>query len=285
MSDLEKKLAVYNGPVNFKVKFTAARLKDIYKSFIIEEKLHKALTFNLRNSNIKADGELIVGNFSYDDKEKMLKIEIDNPSEDKDSEIEITIATNITDLAAIVESNYVISNVAYIKIKGYEEYEGLTTKSNLIEIEYSSIKIDIHTEKVDNIIPAIDGEIVYLKASFNMLNTEANYSVNIKNYIGENLRLEEGKSFVAINGVKSDFVKFNLVDNVVNVSIDNSKSLKNKKIDILICAKIQNAETIGNTMSNEYSISINNVECCRDTINIKFIKPISDLINTIETIN
>ena len=283
MEDLEWKIASYNDPVIFKVKFTASKLKEIYSCFIIEEKLHKALTFNLRNSNIKADGELVAGNFSYDDKDKMLRIEIDNPSEDKDSEIEITIATNITNLAAIVESNYIINNIAYIKIKDYEEYEGLITKSNLIKIEYSSIKIDIHTEKIDNIIPAIEGQIIRLKASFDMLNTDAYYNVVVKNYIGENLKLKELRSFVTINGVKADFVKFNLVDNVVNISIDNCKNLQNQKIDVVICAEIQNSNTIGNTMDNEYSISINNVQCSRDTINIKFVKPISTLIVSAST--
>ncbi|MDO5517089.1 MAG: ubiquitin--protein ligase [Clostridium sp.] len=284
MSELEEKLAVYNNPVNFKVKFTAPKLRDVYKSFIIEEKLHKALTFNLKNSFIKADGELILGNFVYDDKDKLLKIEIDNPSDGKDSEIEITVGTNITDLASVIESNYVVNNIAYIKIKGYEDYEGLTTKSNLITIKYTSVKIDIKAESIDNILPAIDGQMIKLKASFNMLDTDAYYNVIIKNDIGENLRLEEMQSFVAINGVKADFVKFDLSDNVVSVNIDNSNNLKNKKVDVLICARIQNAESVEDIMTNEYSISINDVECSRDAVNIQFIKPISPLINTIGSI-
>lgn len=284
MSDLEEKLAVYNSPVNFKVKFIAPKLKDVYKSFIIEEKLHKALTFNLKNSCIKSDGELIVGNFIYDDKEKNLKIEIDNPSEGEDSEIEITVGTNITDLSAIIESNYVVNNIAYIKIKGYEDYDGLTTKSNLITIKYESIKIDIKAEGIDNVIPAVDGETIYLKASFNTLNTDAKYNVVIKNNLGENLELEEMQSFVAINGVMSDFTKFELDDNIVSVSLENCNNLKNKKIDIVICAKIQNAKLVKDIISNDYSMSINGVECSRDSVDIQFIKPISSLTNTIESI-
>ena len=282
MEELDTKLAVYNDPVNFKVKFMAPRFKSVYKGFIIEEKLHKALTFNLKNSFIKADGELIVGNFFYDDKDKSLKIEINNPSEDKDCEIEITVGTNITDLAAIIESNYVINNVAYIKIKGYENYEELTTKSNLIKIRYSSIKIDIKAESIDDVVPAIDGQVINLKASFNMMDTDSNYRVVIKNNIGENLRLEEIQSFIAINGVKADFAKFELVDNIVSINIDNSNNLKNKRVDVVICTKIQNAELIKDSIINQYSISVNDIECSQDTVTIQFVKPISPLINTID---
>lgn len=284
MEELDTKLAVYNDPVNFKVKFMAPRFKSVYKGFIIEEKLHKALTFNLKNSFIKADGELIVGNFFYDDKDKSLKIEINNPSEDKDCEIEITVGTNITDLAAIIESNYVINNVAYIKIKDYEEYEGLTTKSNLTTIKYSSIKIDIKADSIEEVVPAINGHTINLKASFIMLDTDADYTIVIKNRIGENLQFEEIQSYISINGDKSDFAEFDLDDNIVSLKIDNCNILKNKRIDILICTKVRNAELIKDNIINQYSISVNDVECDRDDINIQFIKPISVLKNTIESI-
>jgi len=284
MNYLEEKVAVYNNPINFIVKFIAPKFKNVYKSFIIEEKLHKALTFNLKNSYIKADGELIIGEFIYDDKYKSLKIEIENPCEDKEMEIEITIGTNITNVAAIIESNYIINNIAYIKIKDYENYEGFITKSNLTTIKYSSIKIDIKAENIEKVVPAIDGEVLYLKASFNMLDTDANYNVVIKNNLKENLILEEIQSLVAVNGVKADFVKFQLVDNTVSISMDNCNELKNKKIDVVICAKVQNAQLIEDCIVNEYSLCINGVECSKDTINIQFVKPIISLINEIKSI-
>lgn len=280
----ESKLAVYNDPMKFVVKFTAPKFKDIYKTFIIEEKLHKALTFNLKNSFIKSDGELIVGNYTYDNKDKNLRIEIDNPSEGEECNIEITVGANITNLAAVVESNFVVSNIAYIKIKGYEQYGELATKSNLISVQFKSIKIDIKCEDIKEPIPAVNGELINLKASFTTLDTEAHYNIEVKNNLGEYFTLDEIESFVLVDGVKDEYIKFNIADNIVSVNFDNSHKINNKKIDIVICAKIKNSEGINDSMKNEYSISVNGVECCRDYIEMNFVKPIPSLINMIESI-
>lgn len=281
MNDIEENIAVYNHSLNFIVKFNAPCIKEIYSSFIIEETLHRALTFNYKNSFVKCEGEIIEGNFQYDDGEKALKIEIDNPAVKENKEIEITIATNITDLAAIVESNYIISNMAYIKIKGYEGVDGLITKSNLINIKFNSVKINIKAEKIINIVPAIDGEKISSKASFNTLDTNVNYDILLKNNIGENLIFDHMQSYASIDGKKIENLEFVQDGTWVSVNFHNSNEIKNKKIDVIISAKIQNAQYINDILSNEFILCINNVECSSSSIQVPIIKPISALTNTL----
>lgn len=281
MNDIEENIAVYNHSLNFIVKFNAPCIKEIYSSFIIEETLHRALTFNYKNSFVKCEGEIIEGNFQYDDGEKALKIEIDNPAVKENKEIEITIATNITDLAAIVESNYIISNMAYIKIKGYEGVDGLITKSNLINIKFNSVKINMKAEKITNIVPAIDGEKISSKASFNTLDTNVNYDILLKNNIGENLIFDHMQSYASIDGKKIENLEFVQDGTWVSVNFHNSNEIKNKKIDVIISAKIQNAQYINDMLSNEFILCINNVECSSCSIQVPIIKPISALTNTL----
>lgn len=279
MNDIEENIAVYNHSLNFIVKFNAPCIKEIYSSFIIEETLHRALTFNYKNSSVKCEGEIIEGNFQYDDGEKALKIEIDNPAVEENKEIEITLATNITDLAAIVESNYIISNMAYIKIKGYEGVDGLITKSNLINIKFNSVKINMKAEKITNIVPAIDGEKISAKASFNTLDTNVNYDILLKNNIGENLIFDHMQSYASIDGKKIENLEFVQDGTWVSVNFHNSNEIKNKKIDVIISAKIQNAQCINDMLSNEFILCINNVECSSCSTQVPIIKPISALTN------
>lgn len=280
MNDAEENLAIYNEPLNFIVTFNAPCIKEIYSSFIIEETLHRALTFNYKNSSIKCDGEIITGNFQYDDDSKILKIEIENPALEKNTDIQITIATNITDLAAIIESNYIVSNIAYIKIKGYEDIDGLITKSNLINIKFDSVKVDIRAERITDIVPAIDGEKISAKVSFHTLDTNVNYDILVKNNIGENLTFNHIQSYASIDGRKIENLEFVQEGTCVSVKFHNTNDIKNKKIDIIMSSKIQNAQFINDMLSNEFVLCINNVECSRDSIQVPLIKPISILTNT-----
>lgn len=281
MNDIEENLAIYNEPFNFIVKFNAPSVKEIYSSFIIEETLHRALTFNYKNSFIKCEDEIIPGTFQYDDNEKVLKIEIENPAVEKNTEVEITIATNVTDLSAIVESNYIVSNMAYIKIKGYEDVDGLITKSNLINIKFNSVKIDITAENITKIVPAIEGEKIIAQVSFNTLDTNASYDILLKNNMGENLIFDDIQSYASMDGKRIEHIEFVQDGTYVNVNFHNSNELKNKKIDVVMCAKIQNARYINDILKNEFILCINNVECSRESIEIPLIKPISELTNTL----
>lgn len=281
MNDIEENLAIYNEPFNFIVKFNAPSVKEIYSSFIIEETLHRALTFNYKNSFIKCEDEIIPGTFQYDDNEKVLKIEIENPAVEKNTEVEITIATNVTDLSAIVESNYIVSNMAYIKIKGYEDVDGLITKSNLINIKFNSVKIDITAENITKIVPAIEGEKIIAQVSFNTLDTNASYDILLKNNMGENLIFDDIQSYVLMDGKRVEHIEFVQDGTYVNVNFHNSNELKNKKIDVVMCAKIQNAQCINDILKNEFILCINNVECSRESIEIPLIKPISEFTNTL----
>lgn len=281
MNDIEENLAIYNEPFNFIVKFNAPSVKEIYSSFIIEETLHRALTFNYKNSFIKCEDEIIPGTFQYDDNEKVLKIEIENPAVEKNTEVQITIATNVTDLSAIVESNYIVSNMAYIKIKGYEDVDGLITKSNLINIKFNSVKIDITAENITKIVPAIEGEKIIAQVSFNTLDTNASYDILLKNNMGENLIFDDIQSYASMDGKRIEHIEFVQDGTYVNVNFHNSNELKNKKIDVVMCAKIQNARYINDILKNEFILCINNVECSRESIEIPLIKPISELTNTL----
>ena len=279
MDDIQVNLAEYNRPLNFIVKFIAPKQKEIYKSFIIEEKLHRGLTFNMKNTMIKADNEIIIGKFNYNDKEKTLQIEFDNPAEDRDLEVEVIIATNITSLASVIESNCIINNRAYIKIKGYEDITGLITTSNMISIKFSSIKIDIITEKISEIIPAIDGEDVIIKASFHTLDTCTDYTLDIRSNLGYNMIFEELKSYVAADKNKIEPLEFSKDDDGVSIYLNNSSEIRNKKLEIIICAKLQNVENINNEIYSEFILSINGAESSRDVVKIPLIKPIPKLIN------
>lgn len=281
MDKIEENIAIYNNALNFIIKFTAPAIKDIYSSFIIEEVLHRSLAFNYRNTYIKYKDQLIAGIFQYDDKEKLLRIEIENPAENQDTEIEITIATNIIDLGAIVESNYIISNMAYIKIKGYEDVDGLITKSNLINIKYNSVKIDINAKCITKIVPAINGERIIAKASFNTLNTNANYDILVKNNMGENIIFDEYQSYASIDGKKLEYLEFIQDGTYVSVNFHNSEEIKNKKIDLIICGRINNTQFVNDVIFNEFILFVNNVECSRDSIEIQLIKPISILTNSL----
>lgn len=281
MNDIEENLAIYNEPFNFIVKFNAPSVKEIYSSFIIEETLHRALTFNYKNSFIKCEDEIIPGTFQYDDNEKVLKIEIENPAVEKNTEVQITIATNVTDLSAIVESNYIVSNMAYIKIKGYEDVDGLITKSNLINIKFNSVKIDITARNITKIVPAIDGEKIIAQVSFNTLDTNASYDILLKNNMGENLIFDDIQSYASMDGKRIEHIEFVQDGTYVNVNFHNSNELKNKKIDVVMCTKIQNARYINDILKNEFILCINNVECSRESIEIPLIKPISELTNTL----
>lgn len=281
MNDIEENLAIYNEPFNFIVKFNAPSVKEIYSSFIIEETLHRALTFNYKNSFIKCEDEIIPGTFQYDDNEKVLKIEIENPAVEKNTEVQITIATNVTDLSAIVESNYIVSNMAYIKIKGYEDVDGLITKSNLINIKFNSVKIDITARNITKIVPAIDGEKIIAQVSFNTLDTNASYDILLKNNMGENLIFDDIQSYASMDGKRIEHIEFVQDGTYVNVNFHNSNELKNKKIDVVMCTKIQNARYINDILKNEFILCINNFECSRESIEIPLIKPISELTNTL----
>ncbi|WP_294156560.1 ubiquitin--protein ligase [uncultured Clostridium sp.] len=283
MNCLKKMLAIYNNPVNFRIKFTAPKLKEIYKSFIIEEELHKALTFNLRNSYIRADGELISGNFKYNDKDKSLRIEIDNPCKDNDVEVEIVIGTNITSLSSLIETNYLISNIAYIKIKGYEDIPDLITKSNLITINFESIKINIYADAIEKIAPAVDGESIKLSASFITLDTDVSYDITVENDIGENLIFDETMSSLSIDGQKLESADFHEDNNIVSIKISNSQEVRNKNIKIIIGTKIKNPQKINDVLINRFTLSINDIECSSDIIKIPLIKPILNLRNDIIT--
>lgn len=285
LDDLLGNIAEYNEPLNFIIEFIAPNTKEIYNSFIIEEKLHKALTFNLKNSCIKADGEIVLGNFQYNDMEKSLRIEMENPSVENSSHIEITIATNITDLAAIIESGYVINNMAYIKIKGYEDVDGLITKSNIIYIKFGTIKIDIIAEAITKVVPAIDGERIVLGASFTTLDTSADYNIILKNNLGNHLVFEDTQSYASIDGHKIDLIEFKQDGNIVIVDFYNSHEIRNKKIDVQICAKMNNMNNIGDCLSNEFILCINNIDCSKDTIEIPLIRPITGITNTLRSDN
>ena len=279
MEEIQENLAEYNKTLNFIVKFKAPSSSDIYKTFIIEEKLHKGLTFNMKNSLIKANGEIIVGEFDYDDNEKKLKIEFDNPAYDYDMNIEIVISTNITNLASIVESNYIVSSMAYIKIKGFENIEGLITKSNIINIRFNSVKIDMDVENITHIIPAISGQEIVLKSYFNTIDTNADYEILIKNELGDNLELEEMKSYITADGRKIEPLEFRREGSAVCISLHNSNELKNKKINVALYASIQNVHNINNELDNKFILYVNNIECSIKTINIHLIKSISCLTN------
>ena len=67
----------------------------------------------------------------------------------------------------------------------------------------------------------------------------------------------------------------------VSVNFHNSNEIKNKKIDVIISAKIQNAQYINDMLSNEFILCINNVECSSCSIQVPIIKPISALTNTL----
>ncbi len=233
----------------------------------------------MKNSLIKANGEIIVGEFDYDDNEKKLKIEFDNPAYDYDMNIEIVISTNITNLASIVESNYIVSSMAYIKIKGFENIEGLITKSNIINIRFNSVKIDMEVENITHIIPAISGQEIVLKSYFNTIDTNADYEILIKNELGDNLELEEMKSYITADGRKIEPLEFRREGSAVCISLHNSNELKNKKINVALYASIQNVHNINNELDNEFILYVNNIECSIKTINIHLIKSISCLTN------
>lgn len=280
MDEIQTNLAEYNKPLNFIEKFTAPKNNEIYKSFIIEEKLHKGLTFNMKNTMIKVDNEIVLGDFDYDDTEKKLRIEFDNPASDDDVEVEVIIATNITDLAAIIESNCIINNVAYIKIKGYENVAGLITKSNMISVKFSSIKIEIVSEEIDKIIPAINGEKITMRASFKSLDTCADYDISIRSNLGYNLLFQEMESYVTADEVPIEPVEFVKDDEGIFINFKNSNEIRNKKLEIVISTKLQNVENINDEIFSEFILNINGMESSRDSIRIPLIKPIPNLTNT-----
>lgn len=160
---------------------------------------------------------------------------------------------------------------------------GLTTKSNLITINFESIKINIYEDAIEKIVPAVDGESIKLSASFITLDTDVSYDITVKNDIGENLIFDELMSSISIDGQKLEFVDFHEDNNIVSIKISNSQEIRNKNIRIIIATKIRNSQQINDVLINKFTLSINDIECSSDTIKIPLIKPIFNLTNDIIT--
>ncbi|NME82539.1 ubiquitin--protein ligase [Clostridium sp. SM-530-WT-3G] len=270
----ENNIAYYNKEIKFNIKFIADNNKSIYKGFVLEGILNKALAFDLKNTYIISNGELIVGNYVYDHKENYLRIEFDNPAEDEDCEVELCICSKIIDLSVIVDNNFSISNDFVMKILGYENVEDLTTKLYLEDIYFESVKIDLQSENDEMIIPAIKNQKIVLLVYFNSLNTEKEYNIKIVNFIGSNMEFIQEESFVTAGENKIKDYKFNYENDTVEISIDNSKEIRAKKVYVKICMAIKTIENINNMMKNEFSLFVNDIECSRFYINIYFVKTV-----------
>ena len=279
---MSKKPLIYGEPVDFTISFIALNDPKHLK-YIITDKIFTGLTFKNNSISIKVDSQEFTGSFSFTIINNILTITMDNPAINKGSNanVVITFGTTVSNVQAIIDNNYIVTNNSTIEISGMQAYPQLITKSNTVTVVFEGSSYNIYAVPPVQNIPSIDNEKIYFNAYFTAPNTTAQYQLLITNEIIQYLDFLPTESVVTVGTYVIPNVVFTRVGNIINIQIPTTFIIMNQRVDIKIATKINNGKLMPSTFNNKFTLNINGAKVADASTVINLIQPIAELIKSV----
>lgn len=277
-----KKPLIYGEPVDFIISFIA--LNDPkHLQYIITDKIFTGLIFKNNSISIKVDDQTFTGAFSSTIINNVLTIAMDNPAIIKGSNanVVITFGTTVSNVQAIIDNGYAVTNNSTIEINGMQSYPQLITKSNTVIVLFEGSNYNIYAFPSVQNIPSIDNEKIHFNSYFIAPNTTTQYQLLVNNEIIQYLDFLPAESVVSSGAYVIQDAVFSRVGNIINVQIPTTFRIANQRVDIKIATKINNGKLMPSTFNNKFNLNINGVMVASASTVINLIQPIYQLIKSV----